>query len=120
MNPSMIISKFLLCLSITLIITFFSYSQEIYGVYNTRQSKDKTAFYQIKLKSDKTVEKIEIHTISDFAKGQFLVKGRKIVCYFDSSQNHFPRGTITFVLKGKRLYFVKNEIINKKSYLVKQ
>jgi hypothetical protein len=102
-------------------VTFFSCSKDFYGTYNTNYSKDKSAFFQIKLNADNTVEKTEIHTISDFAKGKFLMThNRKIVCFFDSSSSKFPLDTVTFKLKEKKLYFIKDGILNKTAYLIKQ
>jgi hypothetical protein len=81
---------------------------------------DKTAFYQIKLNKDNTVEKSEIHTISDYAQGKFVSAGKRIVCFFDSSINKYPPDTLTFRLKGKKLYFLRNANLNRKAYLLKQ
>ena len=110
-----------LLLPTILMITLLSCNKNIYGTYNTNHSKDKSSFYQIKLNSDNTVEKTEIHTISDFAKGGFLVTTeKKVVCFLDSSSRKFPPDTLTFKLKGKKLYFVKNIPLSKDAYLVKQ
>lgn len=98
----------------------FSCSKNIYGTYDTRYSKDKSAFFQIKLNPDNTVEKTEIHVISNFAKGRFELIKNHVVCYFDSSKNGFPPDTLMFRKRGKKLYFVRNEVINKKTFLMKQ
>ena len=112
--------KFLL-LSVILIITLWSCSKNLYGTYNTKESKDKNAFFQIKLNTDNTVEKTEIHTISDFANGKFLIlANKKVVCYFDSSINKFPPDTLAFKTKGKNLYFITKGKLNRKAFLVKQ
>jgi len=104
----------------SLMMIFFSCSKNYYGTYNTNFSKDKSAFFQIKLNVDHTVEKTEIHTISDFAQGRFMVTGHQVVCFLDSSRNKFPPDTLTFKIKGKKLYFLKNGILNKKAYLTKE
>jgi len=112
--------KVLLLSAISMII-LFSCTDKFYGIYNTNHSKDKSSFYQIKLNPDNTVEKTEIHTISDFAKGRFLVTNDKqVVCFFDSSSSRFPTDTLTFKPAGKKLYFVRNASINKDEYLTKQ
>lgn len=102
------------------IMMLFSCSKNFYGTYNTNYSKDKSAFFQIKLNTDNTVEKTEIHTISDFAKGKFLLIEKQIVCFFDSSKSKFPPDTLTFMKSGKKLYFVNNGAVNKKRFLLKQ
>lgn len=106
--------------SLLVIMLFFSCSKSFYGKYNTNYSKDKSAFFQIRLNADNTVEKAEIHTISDFAKGKFLLINKQIVCFFDSSNNKFPPDTLTFKMRGKKLFFVRNGVINKKAFLMKQ
>jgi len=107
-------------LLLALMIFLFSCNKNIYGTYNTSYSEDKSAFFQIKLNPDNTVEKTETHTISDFAKGTFLSTNKQIVCFFDSSINKFPPDTLTFKMSGKKLFFVRNGVINKKVFLVKQ
>ena len=102
------------------IMMFFSCSKNFYGTYNTNYSKDKSAFFQIRLNTDNTVEKTEIHTISDFAKGKFLVINRQIVCFLDSSKNQIPPDTLTFMKSGKKLYFVNNGVVNRQAFLMKQ
>ena len=88
---------------------FFSCNKDFYGIYNTNYSKDKSAFFQIKLNADNTVEKTEIHTINDFTKGRFLVTtDNQVVCFFDSSRSKFPPDTLTFKLRGKKLYFLRS------------
>jgi|SRR5689334_528743 len=106
--------------SLLVILMLFSCSKNFYGTYNTNYSKDKSAFFQIKLNPDNTVEKTEVHTISDFAKGKVLLINKQIVCFFDSSQNKFPPDTLTFMKSGKKLYFVKNGIVNRKAFLMKK
>jgi hypothetical protein len=110
-----------LLLSAVSMITLLSCNNNLYGTYNTNHSKDKSSFYQIKLNADYTIEKTEIHTISDFAKGRFLVtNGNQVVCFLDSSSSKFPPDTLTFKLKRKKLYFLRNESINRDAYLAKQ
>ncbi len=106
--------------SVLVIMMFFSCSKNFYGTYNTNYSKDKSAFFQVKLNPDSTVEKTEVHTISDFAKGKFVLINKQIVCFFDSSKNKFPPDTLMFMKSGKKLYFVKNGIVNGKPFLMKQ
>ncbi len=101
-------------------LTFFSCGKPIYGTYSSNHSKDKSAFFQIKLNSDNTVEKTEIHTIGNFAKGRYIIEKNQITCFLDSSRNMYPRDTLKFVLKGTRLYSVVNGVVNKKFYLKKQ
>ena len=103
-----------------LILMAFSCTKDFYGTYNTNHSTDKSAFYQIKLNADNTVDKTEIHTISDFAQGRFSVIDNRIVCFFDTSRSKFPPDTLTFVKKGRKLFFVKNGVVNRRSYLMKQ
>jgi hypothetical protein len=98
----------------------FSCNKNVYGIYNTNYSKDKSAFFQIKLNTDNTVEKTEIHLISNFAKGRFELINNHLVCYFDSSKNGFPPDTLTFKMRGKKLYFIRNKVINEKAFLMKQ
>jgi hypothetical protein len=105
--------------AVSMTVTCWSCGKAAYGTYNTAQAKDQSAFYQIKLNSDNTVEKTEIHTISDFAKGRFIVISDKhVICFLDSSRNGFPPDTLRFLAKGKRLYFMSEE--KKKVHLVRQ
>lgn len=106
--------------SLLAIMMFLSCNKNFFGTYNTSYSKDKSAFFQIKLNTDNTVEKTEIHTISDVAKGKFSLINKQIVCFFDSSRNKFPPDTVTFVKRGKKLYFVKNGAVNRRIFLLKQ
>ena len=107
-------------LLIVLMLLLFSCSKNLYGTYNTNYSKDKSAFFQIKLNTDNTVEKTETHTISDFAKGNFLLRDKQIICFFDSSSSKFSPDTLTFKISGKKLFFVKDGVINTKAFLMKQ
>ncbi|WP_431242004.1 hypothetical protein ACQ9BO_18930 [Flavobacterium sp. P21] len=97
-----------------------SCSKDVYGKYNTSYSKDKSAFFQIILNSDYTVEKTEIHTISIFAKGKYILKDNQIICFLDSTKNGFPSDTLMFKIKRNRLYFTKNGITNTNFYLKKE
>ena len=111
----------ILFLLMVVLVTFLSCSKKIYGTYNTSYSEDKNAFFQIKLNVDNTVEKTEIHTIRDFAKGKFSVTSdKRVVCFFDSSSSRFPPDTITFKLKGNKLYILRNGVLNKKAFLIRQ
>lgn len=103
-----------------LMTLLFSCSKNFYGTYNTSYSKDKSAFFQIKLNSDNSVEKTEIHLNSNFAKGRFELINNHVVCYFDSSKNGFHPDTLAFKKRGKKLYFLRNEVITKKVFLMKQ
>lgn len=107
-------------LILLVIMMLISCSKSFYGTYNTNYSKDKSAFFQIRFNMDNTVEKTEMHTISDFAKGHFLLVNKQIVCFFDSSKNQFPPDTLTFLKSGKKLFFVKNGVVNRKTFLMKQ
>lgn len=100
-------------------IIFTSCSKNIYGKYNTSYSRDKSAFFQIILNSDNSVEKTEIHTISNFANGKFILKDERVICYLDSSKFGYPPDTLIFKIKGNRLYPIRKGIINKKLYLKK-
>ncbi|MRX39047.1 hypothetical protein GJU43_07150 [Flavobacterium sp. LC2016-23] len=107
-------------LLIGFLIIFTSCSKNIYGKYNTSYSRDKSAFFQITLNSDNTVEKTEIHTISIFAKGHYILKEKQVICFLDATKNNFPPDTLTFKIKGNKLYFVKKGIVNTKFYLKKE
>lgn len=102
------------------IIVMFSCNKNFYGTYNTSYSTDKSAFYQIRLKNNYSVEKTEIHVIRDIAVGKFIVEKNQITCYFDSSTTKFPPDTIVFKHKGQRLYFKRNDTLIQKKYLVKE
>ncbi|MBS7256797.1 hypothetical protein [Flavobacterium branchiicola] len=103
------------------ILTLFaSCNKNIYGKYNTNYSKDKSAFFQITLNSDNTVEKTEIHTISNSANGKFIVKDKKVICYLDSTKFGFPPDTLIFKINGNRLYPIRMGIVNSKFYLRKE
>lgn len=109
--------RVLFLLFICLTVIFISCTRDIYGAYNTNYSSDKSAFLEIRLYADQSVEKTEIHTIGDFTKGKFEVIRNTIVCFFDSSRNKFPPDTLRCRVKGKKLYFIKNGIVNTKFYL---
>lgn len=104
-----------------LILTLGSCGKRIYGIYNTNHSMDKSVFYQINLNIDNTVEKTETHTINDYAKGRFVrTTNMQVICFLDSSSSKFPPDTLLFKIKGKKLYFIKNGVLNNKAYLLKQ
>ncbi|MDH6254463.1 hypothetical protein M2347_004190 [Chryseobacterium sp. H1D6B] len=109
-----------LCLIIILIFTFISCNKNIYGTYNTRNSKDKSAFFQVKINSDNSIEKTEIHTIRDMSSGKCIQKNDLLICHLDSSSVGFPPTTITLKVKGKKIFFVRKGIINKELFLVKE
>tara|TARA_B110000503_G_C7101527_1_gene393995 strand:- start:38 stop:379 length:342 start_codon:yes stop_codon:yes gene_type:complete len=96
-----------------------SCNNNVYGTYNTNYSKDKSVFFEIKLKPNNTVEKTTVHTISDFAQGKYVIEKNKVICYLDSSRNKFTQDTIIFKIKGKKLYPIVKEIVNTKFYLKK-
>ena len=106
-------------LIILVLTTFSSCKTSVYGKYNTNHSTDKSSFFQIVLNTNNTVEKTEIHTISDFSKGIFKKVGNKIICYFDTSINNFPPDTLLFQIKNDKLYLIRKKMINKKFYLKK-
>lgn len=112
--------KRIIILLIGFFILFTSCSKNIYGKYNTTYRGNKSDFFQITLHPDNTVEKTEIHTISNFSSGKFIIKEEKIICYLDSSKLGYPPDTLVFKLKGKKLYQVRKGVINKKFYLKKE
>ncbi|MFT3919619.1 hypothetical protein [Cloacibacterium sp.] len=107
-------------LTIIFLVLLLSCNKNIYGVYNTKYSKDKSVFFQIILNTDNTVEKKEIHTISIFSKGKWKKENDKIICYLDSSETGFPADTLSFKIQNKKLFPIKNGIVNKKFYLKKE
>lgn len=98
---------------------FCSCSKSVFcGVYNTKHSKDKSMFLQIKINKDSTAERREFHTgINDIAKGKWLMQNKYIILFFDISSSNFPADTVVTKIVGKKMYFVKKEIINKEMYL---
>jgi hypothetical protein len=109
--------KFVILISLLIMV---SCNKSIYGIYNTNYSKDKSVFFQIKLNPDHTVEKTEIHTISDFSSGTYIVDKKKVICYLDSSKNKFPQDTLVYRIKDKKLYLLQNGNLNKAFYLKKE
>ena len=107
-------------LLVSIMILFLSCNRDFYGTYTTNYSEDKSSFFQIRLNVDNTVEKTEVHTIRDFAKGKFIIKENEVVCFLDSSTSKFPPDTLSFKLKRRKLYFLRNGVLNKNSYLVKE
>ncbi|MEN5307213.1 hypothetical protein ABE425_06825 [Chryseobacterium cucumeris] len=107
-------------LTIIILISLLSCSNNIYGVYNNKYSKDKSVFFQIMLNPDKTIEKKEIHTVSIFSKGKWKKENDKIVCYLDSTETGFPADTLTFKIKNKKLFPIRNGIVNKNFFLKKE
>lgn len=101
------------------LVIFTSCNKNIYGKYNTNYSEDKSAFFQIILNTDNTVEMTEIHTISNFANGKFIIKDKKVICYLDSTKFGYPPDTLMFKVKGKKLYPIRSGIVNTKFYLKK-
>lgn len=106
--------------SIILLFSLISCNKNIYGIYNTRNFKDKSAFLQIKLNPNNTVEKTEIHTIKIYSRGKYIESNNKIICYLDSSETGFPSDTIELKIKGNKMFFIKEGKVNKNFYLVKQ
>lgn len=106
-------------LSTCVMVMLFSCNKSFYGTYSTNYSSDKSVFFQIKLNRDGTVEKTETHTVRDFATGKYAMLDSYIVCYLDLSKNMFPPDTLTFRLKGNRLFFVLDGKVTKKFYLKK-
>lgn len=113
----MIMKKIILVTAFLVIFT--SCSKNIFGKYNTSYSKDKSSFFQIVLKSDSTVEKTEIHTISNSASGKFILKDKRIICYLDSTKLGYPADTLMFKIIGNKLYPIKKGIVSTKFYLKK-
>jgi hypothetical protein len=107
-------------LTIVVLLLLFSCNKNIYGIYNTNYSKDKSAFFQIKLNPNNTVENREINTISIFSKGKWVKTKSNIICYLDSSNTGFPADTLTFKIHNKKLFPVKNGVVNRKFYLKKE
>lgn len=109
-----------ICIALLLLIFSVSCSKDIYGTYNNRNSSDKSAFFQIKLNPNNSIEKTEIHTIKDFSSGTFVKKNNDIICYLDFSSTGFPKDTIVLKIKGNKLFFKRNNKINKKQILFKE
>ena len=105
---------------VIILILLSSCNKNISGTYNTNYLNDKSAFFEIKLNSDNTLEKKEIHTISIFFKGKWLKDNNKVICYLDSSDTGFPADTILFKIKGKKLFPIRNGVVNTKFYLKKE
>lgn len=106
-----------------IIVTFFliiSCNKSIYGIYNTEHSKDKSALLQIKLNSNYTVEKNEIHTIRIDSRGTWKKEGGKIICYFQPTETGFPADTLIFKIVGKKMIFGKNGIVYSKTFYLKK
>lgn len=104
---------------LTSIILLTSCNKSVYGLYDSSYNQDKSAYFSINLKQDKTVEKEEIHTIRIFSTGIWNKIEGNIYCFFDSTETGFPKDTISFKIIGKKLFAVKNGVVNKKFYLKK-
>lgn len=102
-----------------LIVLLNSCNKNIYGIYNTKYSTDKSSFMQIKLNLNKTVEKNEIHTIRIDSKGTWISKNDKIICFLDSTETGFPVDTLILKIIGNKMFFESNGKINKSYYLKK-
>jgi hypothetical protein len=102
------------------ILAFSSCQRSFYGIYNTKHWNDQAIFFQLKFNTDTTVEKTEVHTISDFTTGRYTVMNAYITCYFDSSKNNFPPDTALFKIKGEKLFFIKDGVLKRKHFLKKQ
>ena len=105
---------------IFLFLLLTSCNKNIYEIYNTVHSKDKSAFLQIKLNSNYTVEKNEIHTIRIDSKGTWKKENEKIICYFQATETGFPADTLILKIFGKKMIIEKNGIVYSKSYYLKK
>jgi len=112
--------KIYLCFILIIAFTFISCNKNICGTYNTRNSKDKSLFFQVKLNPDNSIEKTELHTIKDVSLGKCLKKKNLLTCHLDSSTVGFSPTDITLKIKGKKMFFVRNGVINKKNGLIKE
>ena len=112
--------KLKLPIIIILLLMFISCNENIYGIYNTEHSKDKSTLLQIKLNSNNTVEKNEIHTISIDSKGTWKKENGKIICYFQPTETGFPVDTLILKIVGKKMVFEKKGIVYSKSFYLKK
>lgn len=103
-----------------ILFLFVSCNRNVYGVYNSRHSTDKSAFFQIKLDSNYTVEKNEIHTIRIDSKGTWKKENGKIICYFHPTATGFPADTVNYKIIGNRMYVEENGNIKNKSFYLKK
>ncbi len=106
-------------LLIFLVVFLISCNKKIYGVYNTKHSTDKSSFFEIKLNSDNSFERKEIHTITINSKGSWVKINNEIICYEHQNEQGFPADTLIFKIVGEKLYIVREGIINKSKYLIK-
>lgn len=102
------------------ILLFTSCNKNIYGIYNTKYSMDKSSFLQVKINPNNTVEKIEIHTIRIESKGIWVKNDDNIICYFQPTETGFPADILILKIIGKKMFLGKNvKDLNKKFYLKK-
>ena len=102
------------------VVTLMSCNRKITGTYTTGHLSDKSSFFAIRLNTDGTVDKLELHTISDYAKGRYyLVKNRRLMCVLDTSTSGFHPDTINYKVKGNRLYRIKGGVVDSKMFLKK-
>ncbi|AWG22141.1 hypothetical protein FFWV33_11775 [Flavobacterium faecale] len=112
--------KFKIPIIITSLLFFVSCNRSIYGIYNTGYSTDKSALLQIKIDSNHTVEKNEIHTIRIDSKGSWKQEGEKIICYFYQTETGFPADTMNLKIIGNRMYIVEKGSFKNKSFYLKK
>ena len=96
-----------------------SCNKNIFGLYDTSHSKDKSMNLSITIKKDGTIEKDEIHTIRIYSKGTWQREKNIFICYFDSTETGFPRDTLKLQIQGKNLFFFKNGTKNTNFHLRK-
>ncbi len=101
------------------ILLLTSCNKNIYGLYDSSDNQDRSVYLSINLKQNKTVEKNEIHTIRIFSTGTWNKIARKIYCFFDPTETGFPSDTISLKIIGRKLFFIKDGVINKNFYLKK-
>lgn len=89
-------------------------------MYNSGYLTDQSTLLQIRIDSNYTVEKNEIHTIRIDSKGTWKQEDRKIICYFYPTETGFPADTMNLKIIGSRMYIEnKGTTKNKRFYLKK-
>jgi hypothetical protein len=106
------------CLLFLSLIIFTSCNRNIYGIYDSSEN-DKSAHLRINLKQNNLVEKTEIHTIRIDQKGTWRIVNGRIVCFLEENQSGFPKDTLNLKIRGKKMYFFRNGILDKNYYLKK-
>jgi hypothetical protein len=99
---------------------FTACHRKIYGIYDSSYLPDKSAYLGIKLNKNKTVQKVEIHTIRIESTGRFNVNNNEVLCYFDSTNTGFPPDTLNLQIRGRRMYFINIKKSNEGFYLLKK